>query len=236
MINFIICEDNKEAREMYEKIISKIAMPHDFNYKVHSYEKYNTELKRTIEDKKDVKIYVLDLELPLKSGIEIAKQIRKSDWESVIIILTSHDELELRVLKEKLLILDFISKFENYEKRLTETVNMVLDNMKNKKVISFKSNKELHHIKLDNILYIYRDSIEEKTSIVTKDKEYKIRDSLSKIMDNLDERFYQTHRACYVNKDKISTVDFKNSIIYFENKKTTDYLSRNYKKGLREIL
>lgn len=236
MINFIICEDNVNVRELYEKIISKIAMPHDFNYKVHSFERYNSELKRLIEKGKDVKIYIIDLELPNKSGIDITREIRKKDWDSIIIILTSHDELELRILKEKLLILDFISKFENYEKRLTDTVNMVIKNIEKKKVISFRCNKELHHIKLDNIYYIYRDSAEEKTAIVTNDNEYRIRESLSKLISNLDNRFYQTHRACYVNKDKINTVDFKNNIVYFENDKTTDYLSRNYKKGLKEVL
>ena len=48
MINFIICEDNKDVREMNEKIISKIAMPYDFNYVVHSFDKYDIRLKNII--------------------------------------------------------------------------------------------------------------------------------------------------------------------------------------------
>ena len=101
MINFIICEDNNYVREIYEDIISKITMPHDFNYNIYSFSKYDSKLKNIINTPSDLNIYLLDLELPGKSGIEIAREIRKVDWDSIIIVLTSHDELELRVLKEK---------------------------------------------------------------------------------------------------------------------------------------
>ena len=55
-------------------------------------------------------------------------------------------------------------------------------------------------------------------------------------MLKLDDRFYKTHRACIVNLDKIKKVDFKNEIIYFDNNLKIDYLSRNYKKGLKDRL
>lgn len=236
MINFIICEDNMYVREFNEKIISKTAMPFDFNYILHSFDKYNNKLKNLINTPSDIKVYILDLELPNKSGIDIAHEIRKVDWDSIIIILTSHDELELKLLKEKLLILDFISKFDDYEKRLSETVSMIIEKFDSKRIISFKSNKELHHVKIDNILYVNKDNFTEKTRIVTNDNEYLLRESLSNVISRLDSRFIQTHRACYVNLDKIETIDFKNGIIYFNSEIKTDYLSRNYKKRLREIV
>lgn len=236
MINFIICEDNGHVREFDEKIISKIAMPYDFDYTIHSFDRYNIKLKNLINAPSDINIYILDLELPNKSGTEIANEIRKVDWESIIIILTSHDELEFKLLKEKLLIFDFISKFDDYENRLATTLKMIVEKVNTKKIISFKSNKEIHHVKLSNILYVNRDNFTEKTKIVTADNEYLVRESLSSIVSRLDSKFYQTHRTCFVNIAKIKTVDFKNNIIYFTNGKTTDYLSRNYKKGLRKIL
>ena len=107
-------------------------------------------------------------------------------------------------------------------------------NIKNS--ISFKSNKELHHVKIDNILYVSRDTYQEKTKIVTTDNEYFIRDGLLNTIKKLDERFYQTHRACFINTERIQFVDFKKNIVYFENDKSIDLLSRNYKKGLKEKL
>lgn len=236
MIEFVVCDDNKYVRNINERIISKVAMPYDFNYTVYSYEKYNLKFKKLIESAVDIRIYILDLELPGKTGIDIAREIRKSDWDSIIIILTSHDELELKLYKEKLLILDFISKFDNYEKRLIKTLNIVLNKINTKKIITFKSKKELHHVNLDNIYYIYKDNLSDKSVIVTNNDKFPVNETLSSLSKKLDDRFYQTHRACYVNTTKIDSVDFKNSIIYFDNKKSTDYLSRNNKKGLREKL
>ena len=236
MINFILCDDNDYVREINETMISRVAMPYDFNYTINSFDRYNIKLKNLINTPSDIKIYILDLELPNKSGLDIAKEIRKVDWDSIIIILTSHDELELSILKQRLLILDFISKFDNYEKRIEEVINMVIEKIDTKKIISFKSQKELHHVKLDNVMYVFKNNETDKTTIVTVDGEYPVRDPLSSIADKLDSRFYQTHRACYVNLDKIESVDFKNSIVYFNNDTSIAYLSRNYKKELRDFL
>lgn len=236
MINFIICEDNEYVRKLHEVIISRVTMPYDFNYAVHSFERYNVKLKNLINSVGERKVYILDLELPNKSGIDITREIRKSDWESIIIILTSHDEKEMILLKQKLLIFDFISKFDDYEKRLTDTLNMIIKKSATNNSLSFKSNNELNNVKIRDILYICKDYESNKVKIVTTNKEYLVRDSLANISKKLNSRFYQSHRCCYVNLDNVKKVDFKNSTIYFINDKTTDYLSRNYKKDLRKIL
>lgn len=236
MVNFILCDDNEHIRKLNEAIISKIVMPYDFDYEIHSFDKYNMKLKNLINEPKDFKIYILDLEMPGKLGLEIAKEIRKVDWDSIIMILTSHDELELSILKQKLLILDFVSKFDNYEERLKENIKMFVNKINTQKVLSFKQHNEHHHVKLNNILYVYRDNATEKTVVVTIEDEYAIRETLSSIANKLDFRFVQTHRACFVNIDKIESVDFKNNIIYLNNDSSIDYLSRNYKKKLRKIL
>lgn len=234
MINFIICEDNEYVRKMHENIISKVTMPYDFNYKIYSFDRYDNNLKKLINNFNERKVYILDLELPNKSGLDIVQEIRNIDWESIIIVLTSHDEQEMILLKKKLLILDFISKFDNYEKRLSDTLNMIIKKVNTNKMITFKSNRELNQIKFDSIFYIFKDYESNKLKIVTEDKTYLVRDSLINISKKLDSRFYQSHRACYINLNKIKKVDFKNSTIYFTNDKSTDYLSRNYKKDLRK--
>ena len=236
MINFIVCDDNSYVRTLVESIISKVAMPYDFDYKVYSFEKYDSKMKALIHSSSDIKVYILDLELPNKSGIDIANEIRKVDWDSVIIISTSHNELELKILKQRLLIFDFISKFDDYEKRLSDTLNLIINKVGTKKYLSFRSNKELHHLNSDNILYIYRNNESGKTTIVTNEEKYEVRESLSYLVNKLDKRFVQSHRACYINRDKVKSIDFKNNIIYFNNGMKLDYLSRNYKKGLRMLL
>ena len=79
MINFIICEDNNHVREFDKKIISKIAMPYDFEYTIHSFDRYNIKLKNLINTPSDIKIYILNLELPNKYVKEISNEIKKEN-------------------------------------------------------------------------------------------------------------------------------------------------------------
>lgn len=235
MINFIIVDDNEYVRNQIELIISKVCMPYDFNYKVSSFEGYNDEVNKVIKNDNDIKVYLLDIEMPKTSGVELARYIRKTDWDSIIIITTSHDELELNVLKEKLLIFDFISKFDDVEKRMSESLKDIIDKINNRKVLTIKSGKEVYNLKYDEILYLYKNN-DMQTIITTINKDLIVRESLTTIAKRLDSRFYRTHRACYINKDKIEKVDFNNNIIYFPDKKNIDLLSRNYKKGLKDYV
>ena len=57
MVNFILCDDNEHIRKLNEAIISKIVMPYDFDYEIHSFDKYNMKLKNLINETKDFKIY-----------------------------------------------------------------------------------------------------------------------------------------------------------------------------------
>ena len=234
MLNFVVCEDNKVVREIIENIINKTLIMYDFDYVISSFEKYNNKLKNIIHKSSDIKVFILDLELPNKTGIDIVKEIRSVDWDSVVIISTSHNELEMSLLKQKLLILDFISKFDNYEKRLSDTIHMVIKKLNIKKVLSFKCGKETCRLSYDDILYICNSK--SIVRVVTIDKEYIAKDSLTSISKKLDDRFYRTHRSCYVNKDNIKSIDYKNNIICFVNDVKIDYLSRNYKKEMRKII
>lgn len=234
MLNFIICDDNEYVRNLNETHISRIMMPYDFDYKVYSFEKYDKNLSNIIKDKNDSKIYLLDIEMPGKSGIEIASMIRQNDWDSIIIILTSHQELELEVLRKRLLIFDFISKFDNYEEKIKYAVEVLLNKMNNNKTINVKYENELYQIKIDDILYIYKDIENEKTAIVTEYNTFYTRDTLISLFNKLGPTFIKTHRACYVNYKKIRKLDLNNNIIYFTKKINTNLISRNYKKELRE--
>ena len=40
----------------------------------------------------NTKIYILDIELPIVSGLEIASEVREMDDDSIIIFVTAHPE------------------------------------------------------------------------------------------------------------------------------------------------
>ena len=92
MLRFIICEDNKEFIMKINTIINKVMMPYNFEYKINKFTQYNKEVGEIIAKKNETKIYILDIELPEISGLEIASEIRENDLESIIIFVTSHNE------------------------------------------------------------------------------------------------------------------------------------------------
>ena len=56
--------------------------------------------------------------------------------------------------------------------------------------------------------------------------------TLLEVKEILGDKFIQTHRSCYVNEQRIDTIDHKNKIITFDNGVTTDLLSDTYRKEL----
>ena len=81
MIRFITCDDNKEALDKTVNAIRKIMMPYNFDYKISKFSKYDEELEKLILSRDEQKVYILDVEMPGVSGLEIATKIRDNgDW------------------------------------------------------------------------------------------------------------------------------------------------------------
>lgn len=232
MINVIICEDNIKDKNKTIKIVKEFFKTRKMEYKIHLYSDYNENFYKIIKSPISFKIYLLDIETPSKSGIDVARDIRKNDVESVILFLTAHEELGSIIINENLMILSFINKFNNFENRLSLSLLEALKFINKKQIIKIKDKNICYDINISNILYITKDSFERKTIIKTDNNEIKISKSLTEVRKMLDDRFIQTHRACYINKDRKYKIDFKNKIITFDNNKTIDLISDKYKKEL----
>lgn len=230
MYNVIICDDNIKDRKNVEAVVTSFFEKQDIHCKVYTYTDYNNEFNKVIKSSLSHKIYLLDIETPTRSGIDVAREIRISDVESVIIFLTAHDELGNVVLKDDLMFLSFINKFDNFEDRLNKCLKKSLQIYKHKSTIKLSEKNITYTINLDDVLYITKDSYERKTVIVTTYGEIKTSKSLNNIIKLLDNRFIQTHRACYINSDKVSNIDKTNRLIKFSNGESTDLLSDRFKK------
>ena len=93
MLKFIVCEDNEIIRKKNISVINKVMFSNNVNYNIFEFNSYNNDLLDIINDNSGRKVFILDIELGSKSGIDIARLIRKNDWESFIIISTAHYEL-----------------------------------------------------------------------------------------------------------------------------------------------
>ena len=237
MINFIVYDDEKKFRDNITTAINKVMMKNDVDYEIKEFEKYNQTFENIIEDDISSKIYLLDIEVEGSlSGIDIARKIRQKDWNSIIIMVTSHNELSYEALKAQIMLLDFISKFDNCKTNLEEVINLAVKKVDNKKVIVLAMNNTTYRIYLDDVNYIIKDTVDRKCIIHTTYNSVSVNKSLNEVMGMLDQRFFMSHRGCIVNLEKISSVNWTNSIIYFENGDSIDMLSRDKKKELKSYV
>lgn len=232
MINFIICDDVPKYRQMIEKVIAKYMMKNKLEYKTYIYNDYDEDFMKIVSSKLPFKVYILDIETPTKSGIDIARIIRHKDINSILIFITGHQELDRIVMKNDFLFLAFINKFDNCEERLEKALDKSLKLFKVKKVIKFKDNGIMYSIPLDDILYITRDSIDRKCIIVTDYSEFRVSKNLNEIEEMVNENFVKTHRACLMNKKRIISYNKPKRIVTFDNGLKSDLISTRFDKEL----
>ena len=230
MINVIICDDNEKDRKKAEIVTKKFMERSNKEYKIYAFNDYNKSFYALVNSNLPFKIYLLDIETSSRSGIDVAREIRRKDIDSVIIFLTAHEELGNIVLKNDLMFLSFINKFDEFENRLDNSLKKSLNLLNKKNTIRFTDRNILYTININDILYITKDSFERKTVIKTDYTEFKVNKSLLEVVNMLDNRFIQTHRACYINNDRKIKIDKSNKIITFDNGETIDLLSDKYRK------
>lgn len=230
MLNIIICDDNEKDRSNVSNIVDEFMNKNKIEFQTHLYNDYNKKFIEVIENKMPFKIYLLDIETPSASGIDIARRIRSKDVDSVIIFLTGHEELGSIILKNDLMFLSFINKFDNLKVRLTNALKKAINLVNHKSIIKFTDRNTVYTIDMNDILYLTKDSFERRTIIKTDYAEFKVNNTLSELVSMLDDRFVQTHRSCYINNDRKICIDKTNKIIKFDNGEETDLLSDKYRK------
>lgn len=231
-MNIVICEDDSGCRKAVIKIVEEYMDEVNEECKIFEFDDYNSQFNKIINSKCK-KIYILDIETPSASGIDIARQIRKNDTESVIIFVTGHDEYGKLVLKRNIMCLSFINKFEDLKYELRTALKDACHYLKTNKVIRITDSNVTYNIRLSKVLYITKDSVDRKTIVKLDNTEYRLNLSLKSMKELLGDKFIQTHRSCYVNENRVDKINHRNKTITFDNGLVIDLLSSTYEKELR---
>ncbi len=228
MINFVICDNKTDYIKEISKVVDRVMMGNNLDYKKHIFTEYNQDFLSLIHKKMSFKIYILDIQVKDKTAIQIAKIIRKTDIESMIIFLTAYyNEYLEEIVTSKFMFLDFINKKRNYKKELEITLNSVIENINKKHIIRFKSQNIIYTINVSDILYILRNK-DRKCVIKTDFTKYEVNKSLKDLYNLLDDRFTYSHRACIVNEERIMVHDRKNKMITFDTGDKIDIVSSRF--------
>lgn len=235
MLNFIVCDDNKTITSKVSGIISKVMMPIDLDYRINKFEKYDLEFRKLMTSKIGKKVYILDIEVEETSGLDMARRIREKDWDSIIILVSAHYELSTQAYQNRLLILDFICKFNDFERKINDCLQTVLNILKHKTSLSFVIDNVMHEIDYNDVIYITRDEKKRKVVVCTYYKKFDINTTLMEIQKKLNNNFIKTHRACIVNRENIKSIDYNENKIVFKNNEETYLLSRSCKGEVKSL-
>lgn len=233
MIDFIICDNDSIILKNVSSLIQQ-KHPESPLYQFSDYDE--AFLERIYEPTSHKKIYILDIEAISMNGLDVARLIRKTDENSIIIFLTGHqNKYNYAILKIGIRYDCVINKEEDYLKELDLQIDKFSELVLKKRYITFVEGNITYEFLLDDILYFTTNKTSQKTVVQLSSKTYEIRTTLKKIESNLPACFIKTHRACIVNQNRIKNYDYKQNIIYFDNNKSTDLVSRSFKKNHKVI-
>lgn len=231
MLQFILVDDEKIMRDKERKLLNEVLFSANIEYDILEYSHLTEELK-TVINNSNPKVYIMDIDLNSKvSGLDIGKYIRNYDWDSEIIYITNHDKMFEKVFRNIYKVFDFIEKFDSMEERFKNDINQILLRKWDKKKFTYSNNRISFEIYLDDILYLYRDTVERKVAIKTvKGNIFYVNKNINQIIEDLDDRFIQVHRSCIVNKDKVNVYNWANGYFVLDTGERVDMLSKTYKK------
>lgn len=231
MVNFVILEDNELHLKRTEDIVKKYMMKNTYDYTISKFKEVNEEFEKLI-NKDENYIYILDFELENTTAIDVARKIRENDWISPIIVYTVNGGMAFETLKQRLQILDFVSKQFEGEKNLFELFDICFKQLKVRDDFKYKTGKSIFSINYDKILYIYKDTFSRKSVIVTDSNIHYLPVTLNSLKDDLPEYFKYSHKSCIVNTKRVEAYNFKDKLIVFDNGKTTNFLTKKHKSIL----
>lgn len=205
MFNVVICDDSKYDIEQVRNALDVYSKKKHINFNINEFS--NPEmLLYEIEDGKIADIFILDVEMPNMDGFELADRIRKYTETSIIIFLTSHDEMASMGYKSKAL--RYVIKF-NLERDIEEALDSAVSEISNTddKTITLHRYNDYWRIPYSDIICITRIS---RQLVITTRLLGEITDNrgIKEFFDMLDDnRFLFIDRSCFVNIDYISQIN-----------------------------
>lgn len=195
MIKIAILEDEKEYIEKETKILGNYFREHNLEYTIESYlssEWFLLGVNETIYD-----IYILDVEMPFKNGLEVAAEIRKLYPDPALIFITNYIDYAIEayevntfryipkgILKQKL------------PQALDALLPTLLHNEERYYIIKRRGSSE--RIPLSDIYYLKKEG--KYVIIIHRKGESRIRESLSTVLSTLKSReFIMVDKSYAVN-------------------------------------
>lgn len=241
MIKILVVEDSENDLLLYKNVFSKFE-------KIQLFYASSGEEALSIAKQHDIDIFILDIDLPGISGLELASKLRSFPHYALTLILfiTGYEENQLSAFKQ-FHCYDYIIKpfnsteFESKFSVLLQQLSLTKPKMKKDKLLLYpmKSREILipiNQIKYAEVLhrrcYLYTDLQEapfESSTITLKEL----------LVEVSDPFFIQCHKAFAVNVKKIQEIEQLNYRLWritLHNAKNQLYVSKTFYISIEELL
>lgn len=232
MLNFVLCDDNKNALESLSKMLELVFINNDLDGQI-SLSTTNADEAYNYITENIVDVAILDIELqPGFSGIDLAQKIRKKNKSIYIIFETAH--LEYLILAYKCKTFDYLSKpisLSSLESTILRLFNDISYKPNNNSFIKINNGSTI--LNADSIFYIEKDCT--KLIFISDSENYSTYSSFNRIQPNLPSNFIRCHKSYIVNVNNIKSIN--DTTIHFD--KTDEmkcYIGQVYKKKFLEVL
>ncbi|WP_186580379.1 LytR/AlgR family response regulator transcription factor [Aquibacillus kalidii] len=218
-IKVVIAEDNSEAQDILMSFIEPI----DTFEIIGIADDGESLLNLNMELSPD--LIIADIDMPKLNGVEAISACLKMNPALKIIFTTAYDKYAVKAFD--LAAVDYVMKPVKKErlyvaldkvKSASESTNK---QQNSKNIITIKMDRISYFIHLKNIIFIEREN--RKTIIHTHNQKYETNESLNTLLDQLDKRFFRTHRSFIVNIHAISHLSLEGETYFAHFKNYPDY-------------
>ena len=192
-----ICDDEKKIGLFMKEIIDRFYFVRDEEADIECFENGDQLLQSDLEN---IDILFLDIEMPGRNGLEVAREIRKVNQNMVIVFTTAYDKFVFESFKVKAY--RYLLKPVK-ESDLIEALQSIQQELySSAEEISFSFQNENYHVRIADILYV--EGMRAKIWIQCKNETYRYRGALKSIDSMLKGKgFFQIHQSYIINMNKI---------------------------------
>ncbi|HIU22679.1 MAG TPA: LytTR family transcriptional regulator DNA-binding domain-containing protein [Candidatus Fimihabitans intestinipullorum] len=202
VVELVVVEDELYFLNKECDLIDKYMMHNDIDYKIYKFTSVNSKIYDLIKNNKR-KIFLLDIHVGYDSGIDLARDIRDYDYNSIIIFLTGHEEYKSTIIGDDIMCLTYIDKFDRLKENLYRSLSKALNIIQENSVLQFKSKGITYTLQLDEILYIEKEKNQKYCSVHIAHGKAPIYQSIKDINKQLNSNFEPYGRSLIINRKYI---------------------------------
>lgn len=214
MLPIYLCEDNPDELALIADIIQKAILIDELDMQIVCQASNAQELLGHLSCHEVPALYFLDVHLNDKiQGFQLAQRIREHDPRGFIVFVTTHSELSLLAFEYQVEAMDYILK--DYPEQMPEKIKSCMLKSAHLFTSSQNSLQRTVRIKVGGKLFFLKAS--DIYSIETFGEPHRIRIyeksgysdfyyTLSEIISDLSEDFYQCHKSCIINMNHVKEI------------------------------